>query len=512
MKKILIHFLYITLLCTLLIPTISYATNQFDYQDVINKAQNMANKSFEEPRKVPNFLQNINYDKWRDIRFRTEKALWKSKNLPFHVQFFHPGFLYDRGVTINTISAGKAHQLDFSKDFFHYGKNSFQGQIPQDLGFAGFRLHHPINSSEYFDEVAVFLGASYFRAVGKGQRFGLSARGLAIDTAVHSGEEFPYFREFWLKEPLPGSNTMTVYALLDSPSATGGYKFKIIVQETTRMEVNATVFPRSNSRKIGIAPLTSMFLHGENTNIRKMNDFRPEVHDSDGLLIESNSGEWIWRPLINPDKLLVTSFQVSSPKGFGLLQRDKNFDHYQDLETNYEKRPNLWIVPSSDWGKGRVELVQIPTDNEKFDNIVAYWVPENTAHSPSGLSYNYTMDWGKMGIPPEQTGRVVATWMTSRPQKGTRYLIDFQSDKLNAISQASDLHADINVGGGTLKEHQLLKNPAAEGWRLSLLVQKDNGIMEKMTSRRTPLELKAFLRNDKQVITETWSYVDPSDM
>jgi len=480
----------------------------FDYQSVVDIAQKKAKEPFKESSKIPNFLQNINYDKWRDIRFRPQKALWKTEGLPFHVQFFHTGFLYDRKVLINTIDNNEVKRIEFSPDLFHYGNNSFQEKIPKDLGFAGFRLHHPINS-EYYDEVAVFLGASYFRAVGKGKHFGLSSRGLALNTAVNSGEEFPCFREFWLKRPEPGSNKMTILALLDSPSATGGYEFVITVEEITLIEVKATVFLRNNVQKVGIAPLTSMFFYGENTHSRGQHDFRPEVHDSDGLLIQSNTGEWIWRPLLNPDELLVTSFELNNPKGFGLLQRDKDFDHYQDLETHYENRPNLWIVPQGNWGKGRVELVQIPTGDEKFDNIVAYWIPDDLSRAQKGITCNYLMKWGASNITPEPIGRVVATRTSLKPQNGVRYLIDFQSEKLDSFSQISELKADISIGRGKLKEHHLQKNTAAGGWRLSLLVQKENGIMEKMISNPRPLELRAFLRNNSHVLTETWSYVDP---
>ena len=247
--------------------------------------------------------------------------------------------------------------------------------MPDNLGFAGFRIHYPINKPDYHDEVAVFVGASYFRAVGQRMNYGLSARGLAIDTVLPSGEEFPYFRKFWIHEPQPDAKEISLYALLDGPSVAGAYHFVIHPGKETVIDVKLTLFLRKPVAKLGIAPMTSMFHHGENSYAKVMDDFRPEIHDSDGLMIATATGEWIWRPLVNPKTLLVNSFQVNNPAGFGLSQRDLDFDHYQDLESNYENRPSLWISPVGNWGEGRVELIQIPTDKEVYDNIVAFFVP-----------------------------------------------------------------------------------------------------------------------------------------
>ena len=216
----------------------------FGLENVVEQARELAGKPFQAPSKVPEFLRKIDYDQWRDIRFRPEKALWRTENLPFQVQFFHPGFLYDQAVIINVVAGGKVERLNFSPDLFSYGLNDFKGKIPADLGFAGFRLHYPLNSRNYYDEVAVFLGASYFRAVGRGQVYGLSARALAINTAVPAGEEFPFFKEFWLQRPAPKARQMVVYALIDSPSASGAYRFVVRPGDATVIEVTATVFLR----------------------------------------------------------------------------------------------------------------------------------------------------------------------------------------------------------------------------------------------------------------------------
>ncbi len=369
----------------------------FDFEDVSNRAQALAKESYKDPTQTPAWLREISYDQWRDIRFRPEDTLWQNKKLPFQVQFFHPGLYYDHPVTINVVDPDKVRTLAFSPDQFDYGRNDFASRVPQNLGYAGFRIHAPIKKGNYYDEVIVFLGASYFRAVGKNEVFGLSARGLAVDTALSSGEEFPTFREFWLVTPKPTDKQLRVYALLDSPSLSGAYQFVIQAGDTTTVAVDSRLFARQAVKQLGIAPLTSMFYHGENS-VRQVEDFRPEVHDSDGLLINFASSEWLWRPLDNPRQLRVSSFRTAHPRGFGLIQRDREFDHYQDLETRPELRPSTWVAPHGDWGDGRVQLVEIPTKSDTNDNVVAFWVP-NAPPEPGGMAaFAYSVYWYGMTV------------------------------------------------------------------------------------------------------------------
>lgn len=321
-------------------------------------------------------MKDLTYDQHRDIRFVRENGPWYGKRLPFEVQFFHLGSLFQVSVPINEVIDGKAKPIDYSPAFFNYGKNDLK-ITDNHLGYAGFRLHNPLNSPTYYDELVSFLGASYFRALGKQQKYGLSARGLAIDTAVQTGEEFPIFREFWIQRPKRGDKSVTVYALLDSPSITGAYTFVITPGKQTVMDVDTVLIPRKAINKIGIAPLTSMFLFGENTKNR-FDDHRPEVHDSDGLLIWNGKDEVLWRPLDNSKYLRISSFMDENPKGFGLMQRDRDPAHYLDFEADYEQRPSAWVEPSGNWGKGTIQLVEIPSQQEIHDNIVAFWVPEKS--------------------------------------------------------------------------------------------------------------------------------------
>jgi glucans biosynthesis protein len=450
---------------------------------------------------VPDWLLNISYDQWREIRFRADHALWRGERSPFQVQFFHPGLYYNRVVSVNVVEGDAVRPVAFSPSQFDYGKNDFASRVPQDLGYAGFRVHYPIKNKEYFDEVIVFLGASYLRAVGAEQVFGLSARGLAVDTAASWGEEFPYFREFWLITPSPGDRELSLYGLLDSPSAAGAFHFVVAPGAQTIVKVDSRLFLRKEIRKLGIAPLTSMFFHGENT-VRPFTDFRPEVHDSDGLLLRFANGDWLWRPIDNPRTLQVGGFQTDNPTGMGLIQRDRDFDHYQDLETRPDLRPSLWIVPRGNWGAGRVELVEIPTESDTHDNVVAFWVPEKAARPGEPVDYGYTMYWYGDDAASQSIGRAIATRRDGGTVKDAqRFVVDFNGKDLRAIPGDRVLRGVVTIAGdsdaGELLDQQVVKNPVTGGWRLSFQVRP---------KKKEPIELRAFLDQGGVTLTETWAY------
>jgi glucans biosynthesis protein len=477
------------------------ATRGFGFDDVVVKARALAQKPYQEPPKnVPDWLQKIDYDQWRKIRYRPEDALWHDTQSPFQVQFFHPGLFYDRTVDINVVNAQGVRPVAFSPNVFDYGGNDFASRVPQKLGWAGFRVHARIKTRKYFDEVIVFLGATYFRAVGRDNVFGLSARGLAIDTALSKGEEFPWFREFWLERPRPNAKEMTIWALLDSQSVTGAYQFVVFPGAATIVKVSTQLFFRKEVGKLGVAPLTSMFFHGENST-RSVEDFRPEVHDSDGLLMSLASGEWLWRPLQNPATLRVNSFMAENVRGFGLIQRDRDFDHYQDLETHAELRPSVWQTPDGDWGPGHVELVEIPTKTDTNDNIVTFWVPEKKPKAGDELAFAYAQSWSSDGNRPP-AGRVVAT----RRDRGNkddayRFVVDFTGKKLNALPADTVVRGVVTVASGKdsaeLLDQHVVKNDVTGGWRLTFQVRP---------KQNDPILLRAFLDQGDETLTETWTY------
>ncbi len=477
----------------------------FGFEEVDRRAQAAAVAPFARSGGLPRALQNLQYDQYRDIRYKPDRFLWRSAQLPFEIAFFHPGWHFAEPVRIHEVTAAGVRELRFDPDQFDYGANKVDPRTLTGLGYAGFRVHFPLNSPQYKDEVLVFLGASYFRALGKGQRYGLSARGLAVDTAAASGEEFPRFVEFWIERPARDARDLTIYALLDSRRMTGAYRFVLRPGVSTVLDVRARLYLRESVGKLGLAPLTSMFYFGENQPLAR-EDFRPEVHDSDGLSVHSGSGEWIWRPLANPRRLLVSSFVTANPRGFGLMQRDRDFRRYEDLEARYELRPSGWVQPRGDWGPGRIELVQIPSPDETNDNIVAYWVPDRAPKPLAPYDFEYRVLWQL-----EVEARAPGAWVTQtrrgrgyvrKPDDSIGFVIDFEGPALKKLATDAPLEGVATaVDNGEILERTAYRNEVTGGARLALRVRRvDAG---------KPVELRAFLRSGDDTLSETWAYALP---
>ena len=478
-------------------PVVSQANGRFGFNNVANIAKKIAAEPYHAPALVPENLRNLSYDDYRDIRFDTKQSWWRDSG-NFQLQFIHPGLFYGHAVKLHTIDASGVSPIPFSPQQFSYGKNKFSERIPENLGFAGFRVAYPLYKRPEFNHVIVFAGASYFRAVAKDQVFGLSARGLAIDTGLPSGEEFPIFREFWLERPAPRAREIGIYALLDSPSVSGAYSFVVQPGDRTVVDVRARLFLRKPVKELGIAPLTSMFLHGEEKP-RPTEDWRPEVHDSDGLTMSSSAGEWLWRPLGNPERLRVSYFEFDNPQGFGLLQRDRKFQNYEDLETRHELRPNAWITPLGKWGKGFVKLVEIPSRKETNDNIVAYWIPRAVPAVGEPYDIAYRIYFQSNEPLAAAAGRATAMRVGVGDKEDLkRIVIDFEGQKFRTLSESAPVKAVISLGPeGQLIQHSVFRNAVTGGWRLSFQVRRPKG---------KPLELRAFLQNGADTLTETWSY------
>lgn len=478
------------------------------FSDIQKMAKSLADKPYVPPtEKLPAPLRDMGYDQWRDLRYK--KSLWAEDGTPFKLQFFHPGFIYRQPVVVRYVDEKGIQSLEFSSDLFDYAKTGLARYATTNLGFAGFRIHYPINSNDYYDEIVAFLGASYFRAVPKGLFYGMSVRGLAVNTAVDSGEEFPFFKEFWIVKPRAKDKKITVYTLLDSPSVSGAFEYIIIPGAETVMNVRSTLYVRQKIAKLGVAPLTSMYFYGENTKAVGAEDYRPEVHDSDGLLVYSRSGEWIWRPLDNPERLSINSFFIGTPNGFGLIQRDTDFDHYQDLEARYEARPGVWVEIPKDWGAGHVELVQIPTRDEYNDNMVAFWVPEKQPEAGDVLNYSYKLYWYSAEDRPFTMGYVTATRL-HKEEKKVRFMLDFEGEEINSLFDETKLRMDISVTKGyKMLNRQLIKNVVTGGWRLVFQIGiDDDGLLDDILPTTKPAcELRALLRDkNHKPLTETWTY------
>jgi periplasmic glucans biosynthesis protein len=480
--------------------------NPFRFEDVVRRARDLAAVPYDAAvPPLPPPLAQLDFDAYRDIRFRPDRALLGGAGGPFRMHLFHLGFLFQRPVTVNVIRDGVPTPVPYQPQLFDYGRTKIERPLPINVGFAGFRLHYPLNDPRVFDELIAFLGSSYFRFLSRGQRYGLSARALAIGVDGET-EEFPFLREFWVEAAPASAERAVIYALLDSASTTGAYRFEVYPGAETTLDVAATLFPRRPIAAVGLAPLTSMFYEGENDR-RGADDFRPELHDSDGLLLHTGSGEWIWRPLHNPTKKWVSAFVDSNPRGFGLVQRDRTFENYQDLEAHYHQRPGYWVEPTGQWGEGFVKLVEIPTGNETHDNVVAYWQPKQPYEPGQEITFSYRMRslLGADGMHPG--GKVVNTFQTPARASGShepsepttrRFLIDFAGGPLAYYMQAPEQVQIVpSTSVGTITHTFIVPHERIRGFRAAFDVKLEAG---------QSADLRAYLRAGNKALTETWTY------
>ena len=456
--------------------------------------------------KVEGFFTDFTYDDYQAIQFNPERARWSGTDATFRLHAFHLGWLFAEPVTMFEVENGAAQPIVFTTDdFLYYDRIKDRVPLHEPLpGVAGFRLNAPLNRADLYDEVVAFLGASYFRALGRGNVYGLSTRGLAINTGLGQPEEFPRFSQFWIEKPVPFAREVTVYAALESASCTGAYRFVIRPGTNTEIDVTARLFFRNEVEQIGIAPLTSMFLFSEK-NRAAFDDYRPNVHDSDGLGIRRRDGDEIWRPLNNPVRLTESWFTEESPQSFGLFQRDRDFDSFQDPAAHYELRPSLVVEPLGDWGRGAVRLVEIPTQLEVNDNIVAFWVPEAKPVPGQMLEYVYRLHWGMLPVDPmadiafvQETragiGGVSGVENTAGDRK---FVVDFAGGLLASLPGDAKVDAVVEISGGKIVVQTLSKIDDVNVWRLVLDVMPDEGAV---------VEMGAHIAGFGRKLSENWLY------
>ena len=492
--------------------------NAFSLDDVTARARALADKPYAAPvsNLTPAFAK-MQFGDYIKIQPRRDAFEWNDQPTAFKLGFYHQGMQFSTPVKINEIvgSGGNAKidEIKYDSHRFDFGDLKLDRSATQNLGYAGFRVLYPINEPGKLDEIMSVLGASYFRVIGKGQVYGLSARGLAIDTGLPIAEEFPAFREFWIERPNAGDKHLVFYALLDSKRATGAYRFDLTPGEDSVLQVQARVFMRDKVTKLGIAPLTSMFLFGPNQQ-RDPYNFRPALHDSNGLAIHAGNGEWIWRPLNNPRNLAISQFQVTNPRGFGLLQRGRDFSKFEDLKDRYDLRPSAWIEPQGSWGKGKVTLMEIPTADETNDNIVAFWTPDEPATKGKQMQFAYRMHWttDERALHAADNAWVRQTFQTESEQYqpnlirqadgSTALMVDFEGPVLAKLPPGTAPETKVSVNGNAqLIESSLQPNPVTQGWRLTLRV--------KVKDPAQPTELRAALAQGDKAISETWSFQIP---
>ncbi len=469
----------------------------FDADTVKNRARALAAKAYVPRPEIPESWRNLTYDQYRKIWFDGRNALWEGTDAPQRVDVFPPGLYFPQAVGMHVVEGGMARKVGFDMGVFDTTDKFPDVEIDETLGYSGLRLRAELEQSGIFQEYAVFQGASYFRGIGTGEIYGLSARGLALNTGDPAGEEFPDFTAFWLERPKAGSDMITLHALLDSPSCTGAYRFDITHGTVLQMKVSATVFAREDMSHVGIAPLTSMFLF-DDTMRQRFSDFRPAVHDSDGLLIHNGAGEVIWRPLSNPTSLQISAFGDNNPRGFGLLQRKRQFSDFNDLEALYHNRPAVWITPGEDWGPGSVTLVEIPADLEIYDNIVSYWRPSGGIKAGAEHSMSYTLHWGAdpVAATADVPVKVLNTAIGGRPEGGQIVAIDFGPSE-RVPDDLGEIEIILRTTKGSVTPGIVQMNPETKGPRLAFTFDPGEDVYA---------EFRAQLRIGGEPLSEVWLY------
>lgn len=471
----------------------------FSFDKLIGWAKELSEKPFEKAKASdPTVIERLDFDAYQQIKFKPELAIWGQGDGPYPVELFHVGKFFKEPVRIYAVSAaGLAQEVRYSSDLFTYGKSEFAKTLPPNTGFAGFRVLAAPGVPDWL----AFLGASYFRSPAETGQYGLSSRGLAIDVAMPTPEEFPRFSSFWL-EPMAGRRGINIYAMLDSPRITGAYLFETTHDGVTLMNVHAHLFPRADIERVGVGPLTSMYWYGK-PNRKAGEDWRPEIHDSDGLSIWTGAGERIWRPINDPQSVQTSTFFDQRPKGFGLLQRDRTFASYEDDGAFYHKRPTVWVEPVGDWGEGAVQLVEIPTNDEIHDNIVAYWVPRQPFRAGEHHEVQYKLHWQLDEPYPSPLARVIATRMGAggipgqpRPKGATKYVVDFHGGRLTGFKRG-DVDVVVTAATGKIEREAAYPVVDTDKWR---------AIFDFTPESEKPVDLRLYLKKGDDALSETWLF------
>ncbi|MBA4019072.1 MAG: glucan biosynthesis protein D [Pirellula sp.] len=468
----------------------------FSYETVRDAARLVAKQAYRAQSPLPKSLAKLNYDAYRLIAFRHEEALWRDDKLPFWTEFHHRGFVHRDQVDMFIVANGKAKSLPFDPRFFQYRGKLSDLHVSSDCGFAGLRFLCRLPEREHYQEFCSFQGASYFRAIPSHEVYGSSARGIAVDIGLPEPEEFPKFTKLWLDTPSSDSATMRMWALLDGPSVAGAYEFVITpgLKETT-LDIRADLHFRRTVKKLGLGPLTSMWMW-EGAG-KPAGDHRPEVHDADGLLVASDSGEWLWRPLRNPKSVSVARYQFGGVRGFGLLQRERALDAYRDGEALYHLRPGIWMSPRESWKDGAVELLEIPSDTEANDNIAAYWCPDKPPQAGDSLTLDYRVACGSLEPASHVGARAVKTSVTARENGGTEIAIRWNAGTQRPWPLDLQIQPVVSTSVGEIRDVKLdASERDVRTVRFTLLREADR-----------PAELRVFLRAGADALSETWSYL-----
>lgn len=475
----------------------SPALDVFGFEEVAAIAADRATRVYTQPvaEQVGSFA-DLNYDQYRAIRFRRDMDPLKGRG-GFALDLLPPGAIFYEPININVVRDGVPQKLGFDPHMLEFDPSQFPDgadlKTKGDMGWSGFRLRTMLNKPGIMDEFLVFQGATYFRAVARGTLYGLSGRGLAIKTGSPDGEEFPLFTDFWIHEPAEATGTVRIHAVLDSKSVTGAYQFDVNPGAVTMIRTRVALFPRVELRETGLAPLTSMFWFSPASR-RTVDDYRPAVHDSDGLQMHTGAGQALWRSLSSPKTLQIASFVDRSPRGFGLIQRKRDFEDFQDAEAMYHLRPSAWIEPEADWGEGEIRLIEIPVENEFNDNIVAYWVPKNPMAKDKRHEFRYRLSF--TALPPNDLPlakiRQVRSGRSINSETTRSYIVDFD---LSLFTQEMP-ESKVTTSTGKIVHAYLKPLPEQEVLRLAFEYEPGDAELA---------DLQALLTNkDGVALSETW--------
>ena len=480
----------------------------FSFEGLIDHARALASQPYvPPPRPDPEVVAQIDYDAYGKIRFKPEYALYADGPSVYPITFMLVGMYFPKTVRMYKVGDGQAREILYSPDYFSMPADHVARKLaPEPSAFAGFWVRESRLEGDWAkrEPWATYVGASYWRAVGELGQVGMSSRGVAIGTGDPKPEEFPDFVAHWFEPAATENDPVIVHSLLDGPSISGAYRFALHRGKGVTIDVENHLFLRADVEHLGIAPLTSMFWFAEYDK-RYREDWRPEVHDADGLALWTGSGERIWRPLNDPPRIITSSFLDDNPKGFGLSQRDRNFEHYLD-GVGYDKRPSVWIEPVGDWGKGSVQLVEIPTDDEIYDNINAFWVPAEPAKAGVDFGFKYRQHWvDKEPFFPADLARCVATRVgrggeagKPRPKGVEKFVVEFAGGDLPKLDKDQKPEAVITSSRGTIGGLIMVERvPTTERWRAMFDLSADGP---------DPAELRLFLQLDGRPLTETWLY------
>ncbi len=484
------------------------APEPFSFDGLKREAERLAAQPYVAPVEPdPAVVAKIDYERWGQIKFDTRSAVFADGPGRFPVTFFHIGKFFPKSVAMSVVEDGMARPVIYDQALFDMPDDSPARQLDKGIGFAGFRIQEPRDGSLDWraNDWVAFLGAAYFRAIGGLYQYGLSARGVAVDTALGDRpEEFPDFTRVFIEAPT-APDTIVVNALLDGPSLTGAYRFAMTRAAGVTMAVEHTLNLRRDVERLGIAPLTTMYWFSE-TAKPDMIDWRPEVHDSDGLALWTGTGEHIWRPLNNPERTTASAFADVSPKGYGALQRDRAFDHYLD-GVFYDRRPSLWVEPEGEWGAGAVQLIEIPTDDEIHDNVVVAWVPAEAATAGKRYAFKYRMVWDADEPHPTPLARCVATRLgrggqpgQPRPPGVRKFMVEFLGGPLASLPFGVKPTAKLSTSRGHFTDY-LYTEAVPDGvpghWRAQFDLVVDGA---------EPVEMRCRLEHDGDVLSETWAF------